>query len=93
MEAANRGAAVFSPKGFGTLDELFELLTLCQTGMKIIIPIILFGREYWNQIINFQYLADLGLIADEHLNLFQFAYTASEAWKLSNHQKSLETIS
>ena len=73
-------AAVFFPGGFGTLDELFELLTLCQTGMKNKIPIILFGREYWNKVIKFDYLADLGLIEDEHLNLFQYADTAAEAW-------------
>ncbi len=73
-------AAVFFPGGFGTLDELFELLTLCQTGMKTKIPIILFGREYWNKMINFEYLADLGLIEDEHLNLFQYADNASDAW-------------
>ena len=47
-------AAVFFPGGFGTLDELFELLTLCQTGMKTKIPIILFGREYWKKIIYFE---------------------------------------
>ena len=81
-------AAVFFPGGFGTLDELFELLTLCQTGMKTKIPIILFGRQYWNKLINFEYLADLGLIADENLNLFHYADTGSEAWQLSNHQKS-----
>jgi len=74
--------AVFFPGGFGTLDELFELLTLRQTGMKNKIPIILFGREYWDKIINFKYLADLGLISDEHLNLFEYADTASEAWEI-----------
>ena len=74
--------AVFFPGGFGTLDELFELLTLRQTGMKNKIPIILFGREYWDKIINFEYLADLGLIEDEHLNLFKYADTASEAWEI-----------
>ena len=74
--------AVFFPGGFGTLDELFELLTLRQTGMKNKIPIILFGREYWKKIINFEYLADLGLISDEHLNLFEYADTASEAWEI-----------
>ena len=74
--------AVFFPGGFGTLDELFELLTLRQTGMKNKIPIILFGREYWDKIINFEYLADLGLISDEHLNLFEYAETASEAWEI-----------
>ena len=74
--------AVFFPGGFGTLDELFELLTLRQTGMKNKIPIILFGREYWDKVINFEYLADLGLISDEHLNLFEYADTASEAWEI-----------
>ena len=74
--------AVFFPGGFGTLDELFELLTLRQTGMKNKIPIILFGREYWDKIINFEYLADLGLISDENLNLFEYADTASEAWEI-----------
>ena len=74
--------AVFFPGGFGTLDELFELLTLRQTGMKNKIPIILFGREYWDKIINFEYLADLGLISDEHLNLFEYADTASESWEI-----------
>ena len=76
--------AVFFPGGFGTLDELFELLTLRQTGMKNKIPIILFGKEYWDKIINFEYLADLGLISDEHLNLFEYADTASEAWEIIN---------
>ena len=80
-------AAVFFPGGFGTLDELFELLTLCQTGMKTKIPIILFGREYWNKIINFEYLADLGLIEDDHLNLFEYADTASEAWEIIKSSK------
>ena len=74
--------AVFFPGGFGTLDELFELLTLRQTGMKNKIPIILFGREYWHKIINFEYLADLGLISDEHLSLFEYADNASEAWEI-----------
>ena len=80
-------AAVFFPGGFGTLDELFELLTLCQTGMKTKIPIILFGRKYWNKLINFDYLADLGLIEDEHLNLFQYADNASEAWEIIKSSK------
>ena len=53
--------------------------------MKNEIPIVLFGREYWNKIINFEYLADLGLISDEHLNLFENADTASEEWEISNH--------
>ena len=80
----NSVAAVFFPGGFGTLDELFELLTLRQTGMKKNIPIILFGKEFWDSVINFRLLADSGLISDSHLNLFKFANTASEAWDLIN---------
>ena len=55
--------------------------------MKTKIPIILFGREYWNKLINFEYLADLGLIEDKHLHLFQYADTASEAWEIIKSSK------
>ena len=75
-------AAVFFPGGFGTFDELFELLTLRQTGMKNQIPIILFGRDYWSKVINFQFLSDHGLISDDHMNLFQYADSPSEAWDI-----------
>ena len=75
-------AAVFFPGGFGTLDELFELLTLRQTGMKKNIPIILFGRDYWNKVINFEYLCDMGLIEEEHLSIYKYADSAEEAWAL-----------
>ena len=50
-------------------------------------PIILFGREQWKKIINFEYLADLGLISDENLNLFQYADSATEAWELIKSSK------
>ena len=75
-------AAVFFPGGFGTFDELFELLTLRQTGMKNQIPIILFGRDYWSKVIDFKFLSDYALISDEHMNLFQYADSASEAWDI-----------
>ena len=75
-------AAIFFPGGFGTFDELFELLTLRQTGMKNQIPIILFGRDYWSKVINFKFLSDNGLISDEDMNLFQYADSASEAWDI-----------
>ena len=55
--------------------------------MKTKIPIILFGRDYWNKIINFEYLADAGLIEDKHLNLFEYADTASEAWEIIKSSK------
>ena len=75
-------AAIFFPGGFGTLDELFELLTLRQTGMKKNIPIILFGRSYWEKVINFQFLSDMGLIEENDLSIFQYADTPNEAWNL-----------
>ena len=75
-------AAVFFPGGFGTLDELFEILTLRQTGMKHNIPIILFGKSYWEKVINFQFLSDMGLIKENDLSIFQYADSAKEAWNL-----------
>ena len=74
-------AAVLFPGGFGTLDELFEVLTLRQTAIKRPMPVILFGREFWSRLIDFDYLADCGLIRDEHLALFEFADTPEEAWQ------------
>ena len=75
-------ALVAFPGGFGTFDELFDALTLRQTGRMQAIPIILFGREYWSRAIDFQFLADQGVIADEDLNLFSFAETPLEAWEI-----------
>ena len=75
-------AAVLFPGGFGTLDELFEVLTLRQTAIKSPMPVILFGKEFWSRLIDFDYLAECGLIRDEHRDLFQFAETAQEAWNL-----------
>ena len=80
-------AAVFFPGGFGTLDELFELLTLRQAGMKRHIPIILFGRSYWEKVINFQFLSDMGLIGENDLSIFQYSDTAIEAWNLIKNSK------
>ena len=75
-------ALVVFPGGFGTLDELFDALTLRQTRRMQEIPIILFGREYWNRVIDFQFLADEGVIADEHLALISYAETPEEAWHI-----------
>ena len=74
-----RAVAVF-PGGFGTFDEMFELLTLVQTGKMAPIPILLFGRQFWNKVVNFQALADEGVIAPKDLELFHFVETADEAW-------------
>lgn len=75
-------ALVVFPGGFGTLDELFDALTLRQTGRMQDIPIIMFGREYWEKVINFQFLADEGTVSDEELDLYRFAETPEEAWQM-----------
>jgi len=75
-------ALIVFPGGFGTLDELFDALTLRQTGRMQQIPIILYGREYWRQVIDFQFLADEGVIDDRHLDLLQYAETPDEAWDI-----------
>ena len=74
-----RAVAVF-PGGFGTLDELMETLTLIQTGKMRRIPILLFGREYWNRVLNFEALAEEGVVAREDLALISWVETAAEAW-------------
>lgn len=73
-------ALVIFPGGFGTLDELFEYLTLRQTGRMQEIPIIMYGSDYWNRVIDFQLLADEGVIADHHLQLLHYADTPQQAW-------------
>lgn len=81
-------ALVAFPGGFGTFDELFDALTLRQTGRMQAIPIILFGREYWEQAVNFQFLADNGTISDDDLNLIAYAETPAEAWQLIRQWKN-----
>jgi len=83
-------AVVLFPGGFGTLDEMFETLTLRQTHRMQPVPIILFGRDYWSRVIDFQFLADSGVIADQHLDLFTYAETPEEAWQqiLDFHARS-----
>ncbi len=73
-----RAIAVF-PGGFGTLDEMFESLTLIQTGRMDRVPFLLFGRAFWERVINWQALADAGTISDEDLSLFRFVDSAEEA--------------
>ncbi len=75
-------ALVVFPGGFGTLDELFEVLTLRQTGRMQHIPVILVGGEYWRRAVDFQFLADEGAVSDEDLELFRFVDTAEEAWEI-----------
>jgi uncharacterized protein (TIGR00730 family) len=68
------------PGGFGTLDEMFEVLTLTQTGKVRKRPIVLVGREFWSKLINWEWLVDTGMIAAEDLQLFHLVETAEEAW-------------
>ena len=75
-------ALVAFPGGFGTLDELFETLTLIQTKKIRPVPVLLFGREFWEKLINFDFLVEEGVIAPEDIGIFQFVETAEEAAKI-----------
>ncbi len=81
-------ALVAFPGGFGTLDELFETLTLLQTGKVSGITIVLVGRAFWDRLINWTMLVEEGLVSPEDLALFHYAETAREAWDLiaTRHQ-------
>ncbi|HEY2187354.1 MAG TPA: TIGR00730 family Rossman fold protein, partial [Caldimonas sp.] len=75
-------ALVCFPGGFGTLDELFEVLTLVQTGKSRMRPILLFGREFWTRLIDFDLLIETGMISPGDVKLFHFVETAEDAWAL-----------
>jgi len=75
-------ALVSFPGGYGTMDELFETLTLIQTKKIKPLPVILFGKEFWAEAINFDFLVAEGVIAPGDINLFQFVEKASEAWAI-----------
>jgi len=75
-------ALVAFPGGFGTLDELFETLTLLQTGKTKSVIVVLVGRDFWERVINWQLLVECGLITQADLNLFHYAETAQEVWDL-----------
>lgn len=74
-----RALAAF-PGGFGTFDELFELLTLIQTGKVAPIPVLLFGREFWERVVNFEALVEEGVVSERDLGIFRFVETAAEGW-------------
>lgn len=74
-------ALVAFPGGFGTLDELFEILTLVQTGKSEPVPVVLFGSEFWKRLINFDMLVEEGVITAGDLDLFTFVDTPEAAWE------------
>ncbi len=78
-------ALVAFPGGFGTLDELFEALTLVQTKKINPIPIILFGKQFWQRVINFDTLVEYAFINPEDIGLFQFVETSEEVVKILDH--------
>lgn len=78
-------ALVAFPGGFGTLDELFEALTLIQNHKIKSMPVLLFGRDFWSRMINFDTLVEEGMISEEDLQLFQYVETAEEAWQAIAH--------
>ena len=84
-----KGLVAF-PGGYGTLDELFETLTLIQTGKIRPIPVLLFGRAFWDKAINFQALLDEGNISAKDLDIFQYVETAQEAWELISNANGLD---
>ncbi len=75
-------ALVAFPGGFGTLDELFEVLTLVQTGKAKPVPIVLCGTDYWKRLINFEVLVEEGTISAQDLKLFHYTDDPKEAWEL-----------
>jgi uncharacterized protein (TIGR00730 family) len=75
-------ALVAFPGGFGTLDELFEVITLVQTKKSRPVPIVLFGSDYWKRLINFDVLIEEGLISPDDMNLFQYADDPQDAWNI-----------
>ena len=74
-------AMVVYPGGFGTMDELFELLTLTQTGSMKQMPIVLVGKQWWNNLLNIEFLLDEGMISKEDLEIFKMVDNAKEAWE------------
>ena len=75
-------AIVAFPGGFGSCDELFEVLTLIQTKKVVPIPVILVGKKYWNEMINFDHMVEFGVIDQEDMQTIHFSETAQEAWQV-----------
>ncbi|MEJ8853853.1 TIGR00730 family Rossman fold protein [Variovorax robiniae] len=73
-------ALVAFPGGFGTMDELFEIITLVQTRKSKPVPIVLFGSDYWKQLVNFDFMVDEGVISPGDVNLFEYVDAPADAW-------------
>ncbi|WP_375143275.1 LOG family protein [Pelagibacterium sp. H642] len=86
-----RVVAIF-PGGFGTMDEFFEALTLIQTGRMERIPLLLFGKAFWNRVINLEALAEEGTISPDDFKLFSFVDTADEAWDIVRQTYDLPEV-
>jgi uncharacterized protein (TIGR00730 family) len=86
-----RAVAIF-PGGFGTLDEFFETLTLIQTGRMDRVPLLLFGKEFWNKVINFEALADAGTIAPDDPHLFTVVDSAEDGWNVIRQHYNLPEV-
>lgn len=84
-----RAVAVF-PGGFGTFDEMFELLTLIQTGKVRPLPILLYGKEFWSRVVDFEALAEEGVISRHDLDLISWCETAEEGWDLVRKHYNLD---
>jgi hypothetical protein len=84
-------AFVAMPGGVGTMDELFEVLTLIQTQkLKLNVPIVLYGKEFWNSVVNFEKLVEFGTISPEDLNLFKVCDSVDEAYEYITKNIELE---
>ena len=82
MHLAMRASALaVFPGGFGTMDEMFEILTLQQTGKVTVAPVVLIGKSYWNSVMNFDAMVKSGMVAPKDLKIFDIVDTAEEAWK------------
>jgi uncharacterized protein (TIGR00730 family) len=92
MQLATRARALVAfPGGFGTLDELFEMLCLIQTGKSRPMPVLLFDEAYWRRIINFEGLVEEGVIDPEDLRIFRYVETAEQAWEIIERHYAAET--
>ena len=83
-------ALVCFPGGFGTLDEMFEVMTLIQTGKCRRRPILLFGRDFWSRLINFDVLVETGMISPQDVHLFHYVESAEEAWACIESEYGLD---